>query len=149
MIRAYAEVKELASYLHLPVQSGSDDILQLMKRGYTASDYIAKIDALKENRPGISISSDFIVGFPGETAEDFDATLDLIKRVGFDQSFSFIYSQRPGTPAATVEDHVSRDVKQQRLQQLQNLLINCQKNLKLLSVKMVLSYLVDKNKEFR
>jgi tRNA-2-methylthio-N6-dimethylallyladenosine synthase len=112
LIRAYAEVKELASYLHLPVQSGSDRILQLMKRGYTASDYIAKIEALKECRSGISISSDFIVGFPGETA---------IRRIGFDQSFSFIYSPRPGTPAATVEDKVSRDVKLQRLQQLQAL----------------------------
>jgi len=121
LIRAYAEVKELASYLHLPVQSGSDRILQLMKRGYTASDYIAKIEALKECRSGISISSDFIVGFPGETVEDFDATLDLIRRIGFDQSFSFIYSPRPGTPAATVEDKVSRDVKLQRLQQLQAL----------------------------
>lgn len=121
LIRAYAEVKELASYLHLPVQSGSDRILQLMKRGYTASDYIAKIEALKASRPGISISSDFIVGFPGETAEDFDATLDLIRRVGFDQSFSFIYSPRPGTPAATVKDEVSRAVKQQRLRQLQSL----------------------------
>ncbi len=122
LIRAYADVKELASYLHLPVQSGSDRVLQLMKRGYSVSEYIEKIEALKESRPGISISSDFIVGFPGEDETDFEATLDLIKRIGFDQSFSFIYSQRPGTPAATVRDGISREIKQKRLSQLQALI---------------------------
>ena len=121
LIRAYAEVGKLASYLHLPVQSGSDRILRLMKRGYTASQYLAKIEAVKEARPGISLSSDFIVGFPGEEEADFEATLELIRAVGFDQSFSFIYSPRPGTPAASVEDRVPRQVKQERLQRLQAL----------------------------
>jgi tRNA-2-methylthio-N6-dimethylallyladenosine synthase len=121
LIRAYAEVEELANYLHLPVQSGSDHILRLMKRRHTVSEYLAKIDALKEARPGICISSDFIVGFPGEEQADFEATLELIRRVGFDQSFSFIYSPRPGTPAASVEDRVPLEVKQQRLQELQAL----------------------------
>ena len=121
LVRAYADIEVLAGYLHLPVQSGSDHILQLMKRGYTAAQYIAKIDALKAARPGISISSDFIVGFPGETRADFEATLALIERVGFDQSFSFIYSPRPGTPAATVADPVPREVKQRRLSELQGL----------------------------
>jgi len=121
LIRAYAEVEELANYLHLPVQSGSDHVLGLMKRGHTAAEYLAKIQALKEVRPGISISSDFIIGFPGEEQTDFEATLDLIRKVGFDQSFSFIYSPRPGTPAASVEDRVPHEVKQQRLQALQTM----------------------------
>ena len=119
LVDAYADVDKLASYLHLPVQSGSDRILQLMKRGYTATEYLAKIRALKRARPGISISSDFIVGFPAEDESDFQATLDLIEAVGFDQSFSFIYSPRPGTPAAAVPDEVPREVKLERLQRLQ------------------------------
>ena len=122
LIQAYAEVPKLANYLHLPVQSGSDDILRLMKRGHTAAEYITRIEALKAVRPGICISSDFIVGFPGEQQADFEATLDLIRTIGFDQSFSFIYSPRPGTPAASVNDEVPRAVKQQRLGQLQTLL---------------------------
>ena len=121
LIRAYAEVEELANYLHLPVQSGSDNILRLMKRRHTVSEYLAKIEALKKARPGICISSDFIVGFPGEEEADFEATMDLIRKVGFDQSFSFVYSPRPGTPAASVEDRVPREVKQERLQRLQAL----------------------------
>ncbi len=121
LIRAYAEVEKLANYLHLPVQSGSDNILRLMKRRHTVSEYLAKIEALKKARPGICISSDFIVGFPGEEEADFEATLDLIRKVGFDQSFSFVYSPRPGTPAASVEDWVPREVKQERLQRLQAL----------------------------
>ncbi len=121
LVEAYAEVDKLASYLHLPVQSGSDRVLGLMKRGHTAAEYIARIDQVKRARPGISLSSDFIVGYPGETEEDFEATLDLIRRVGFDQSFSFIYSARPGTPAAAVHDPVPREVKQQRLERLQTL----------------------------
>ena len=121
LIRAYREIKQLASYLHLPVQSGSDHILRLMKRGHTAAEYLEKIEALKEARPGISLSSDFIVGFPGERQTDFEATLDLIRRVGFDQSFSFIYSPRPGTPAASAQDPVPREEKQRRLQALQAL----------------------------
>ena len=121
LVDAYGQVDKLASYLHLPVQSGSDRILRLMKRGYTATEYLAKIRALRRARPGISISSDFIVGFPGEDESDFQATLDLIKAVGFDQSFSFIYSPRPGTPAAAVPDEVPREGKLERLQRLQAL----------------------------
>ena len=101
LIEAYANVPKLANHLHLPVQSGSDRILALMKRGYTALEYKAKIRKLRAVRPDISISSDFIVGFPGESERDFEATLGLVRDVGFDQSFSFIYSRRPGTPAAS------------------------------------------------
>ncbi len=119
LIGAYAEVPQLANYLHLPVQSGSDRILSLMKRGYTALEYKQKIRRLREARPDISLSSDFIVGFPGETDRDFEQTLNLIAEVGFDQSFSFIYSRRPGTPAAALPDDVPREVKQQRLALLQ------------------------------
>jgi len=119
LIEAYADVPQLASYLHLPVQSGSDRILSLMKRGYTTLEYKQKIRRLREARPGISLSSDFIVGFPGETDRDFEQTMNLIAEVGFDQSFSFIYSRRPGTPAAALPDDVPREVKQQRLALLQ------------------------------
>jgi len=119
LIQAYAEVPKLVDHLHLPVQSGSDRILRMMKRGYTAAEYEDKIRRLREIRPNISISSDFIVGFPTETDEDFQATMALIERVGFDQSFSFIYSPRPGTPAAQLVDNVGHEVKSQRLQQLQ------------------------------
>lgn len=122
LIEAYRDVDKLAGYLHLPVQSGSDRILGLMKRGHTAADYVAKMDKLRQLRPGISIASDFIVGFPGETDEDFEATLELIRRVGFDQSFSFIYSARPGTPAAAIADETPRELKQARLQRLQELI---------------------------
>jgi len=122
LIQAYAEVPELASYLHLPVQSGSDRVLALMKRGHTVLEYKQKISRLREVRPDICISSDFIVGFPGETDKDFRATLSLIKQVGFDQSFSFIYSPRPGTPAAALPDPVSKPHKQERLLELQALL---------------------------
>jgi tRNA-2-methylthio-N6-dimethylallyladenosine synthase len=101
------------------VQSGSDRVLSLMKRGYTSLEYKQKIRRLKAARPGISISSDFIVGFPGETDRDFEQTMNLIAEVGFDQSFSFIYSRRPGTPAASLPDDVPREVKQQRLAILQ------------------------------
>ncbi len=122
LVQAYAEVPQLANYLHLPVQSGSDRVLALMKRGHTALEYKQKLRRLREARPDISISSDFIVGFPGETDADFRATLALIEEVGFDQSFSFIYSPRPGTPAAALPDPVSKAVKQARLQELQALL---------------------------
>ncbi len=122
LIDAYANVASLADYLHLPVQSGSDRVLSLMKRGYTALEYKQKIRQLRDVRPGISVSSDFIVGFPGETDRDFAATLDLIAEVGFDQSFSFIYSPRPGTPAAALPDHADATVKQARLQRLQQLI---------------------------
>jgi tRNA-2-methylthio-N6-dimethylallyladenosine synthase len=119
LVDAYAEVPKLANYLHLPVQSGSDRILAAMKRGYTRLEYKQKIRRLRAVRPDISLSSDFIVGFPGETETDFRETLDLIADVGFDQSFSFIYSRRPGTPAASLPDEVPHEVKQQRLEALQ------------------------------
>ena len=119
LIQCYAEVPELASFLHLPVQSGSDRILAAMKRGHTAIEYKSKLRQLKQARPGISLSSDFIIGFPGETDEDFEQTMTLIKDMGFDQSFSFIYSARPGTPAASLEDSTPADVKKQRLATLQ------------------------------
>src|SRR5215475_1609874 len=119
LIEAYANVPKLANYLHLPVQAGSDRILAAMKRGYTTLEYKQKIRKLRAVRPQISLSSDFIVGFPGETQRDFDATMSLIADVGFDQSFSFIYSRRPGTPAASLPDDVTYEEKQQRLEILQ------------------------------
>jgi tRNA-2-methylthio-N6-dimethylallyladenosine synthase len=120
LIEAYRDVPKLANYLHLPVQAGSDRVLMAMKRGYTALEYKQKIRKLREVRPDISISSDFIVGFPGETERDFEATMNLIADVGFDQSFSFIYSRRPGTPASNLPDDVTQEEKQQRLQILQS-----------------------------
>ena len=125
LIEAYADVPKLVDFLHLPVQSGSDRILRRMKRGYTARQYREKIEKLRRIRPDISVSSDFIVGFPGEEEDDFQATMELIRDVGFDQSFSFIYSARPGTPAALMEDPTPRAVKQARLAQLQAL-VNAQ-----------------------
>ncbi|WP_297831928.1 tRNA (N6-isopentenyl adenosine(37)-C2)-methylthiotransferase MiaB [Thermomonas sp.] len=119
LVEAYRDVPKLANYLHLPVQSGSDRILSAMKRGYTALEYKQKIRKLRAARPDISISSDFIVGFPGETAIDFEKTMKLIADVGFDQSFSFIYSRRPGTPAADLADDVSSAEKHARLERLQ------------------------------
>ena len=119
LVEAYRDVPKLANYLHLPVQAGSDRILAAMKRGYTAIEFKQKIRKLRAVRPGISISSDFIVGFPGETDADFDKTMKLIEDVGFDQSFSFIYSRRPGTPAADLEDTVSDAEKHARLERLQ------------------------------
>jgi tRNA-2-methylthio-N6-dimethylallyladenosine synthase len=119
LLEAYANVPALVSHLHLPVQSGSDEILARMKRGHTVAEYEEKIARLREIRPGISLSSDFIVGFPGETDEDFEATMGLIDRVGFDVSFSFIYSARPGTPAAALADGTPVGVKKARLEVLQ------------------------------
>jgi len=119
LVQAYAEVPKLASYLHLPVQHGSDRILAAMKRGHTILEYKQKIRKLRDARPGISLSSDFIVGFPGETDKDFEALMNLIAEIGFDQSFSFIYSARPGTPAASLADDTPMQVKKQRLQILQ------------------------------
>ena len=119
LIEAYAEVPQLAAYLHLPVQAGSDRILTAMKRGHTALEYKQKIRKLREARPGISVSTDFIVGFPGESERDFEATMKLIEDVGFDQSFSFIYSRRPGTPAANLPDDVDAATKHARLSRLQ------------------------------
>ncbi len=123
LINAYAEVPELANHLHLPVQSGSDRILGLMKRGYTALEFKSKIRKLRKIRPDIRLSTDIIVGFPGETDKDFQETMDLVHEIGFDTSFSFIYSPRPGTPAANLADDTPLDVKKQRLQILQNRLL--------------------------
>jgi tRNA-2-methylthio-N6-dimethylallyladenosine synthase len=122
LVEAYANVPQLANFLHLPVQSGSDRILSAMKRGYTALEFKQKIRKLRAVRPDICISSDFIVGFPGETDADFDKTMKLIDDVGFDQSFSFIYSKRPGTPAANLTDDTPDEVKHARLERLQTVL---------------------------
>jgi tRNA-2-methylthio-N6-dimethylallyladenosine synthase len=122
LIDAYATIPKLAGYLHLPVQSGSDRVLDLMKRGHTVAAYIDKMARLKRARPGISIASDFIVGFPGETEADFEATLQLARDIGFDQSFSFIFSPRPGTPAAALADETPFADKQVRLERLQALI---------------------------
>jgi tRNA-2-methylthio-N6-dimethylallyladenosine synthase len=119
LIEAYASVPKLANHLHLPVQSGSDRVLALMKRGYTTLEFKDKVRRLRIVRPDICISSDFIVGFPGESERDFAATLALVRDVGFDQSFTFVYSRRPGTPAASLPDEVPLEVKQERLAQLQ------------------------------
>ena len=119
LIQAYAEVPKLASYLHLPVQHGSDRVLAAMKRGHTILEYKQKIRRLREARPDISLSSDFIIGFPGETDKDFEQLMNLIAEVGFDQSFSFIFSARPGTPAALLSDETPLEVKKERLQILQ------------------------------
>jgi len=119
LIQAFAEEPKLANHLHLPVQSGSDRILAAMKRNYTALEYKSKIRKLRAVRPDISLSSDFIVGFPGETDADFMSTMNLIQEVGFDTSYSFIYSKRPGTPAASLPDDVSMETKKQRLAILQ------------------------------
>ncbi len=119
LIEAYRDVPQLANYLHLPVQSGSDRVLSAMKRGYTALEFKQKIRKLRAVRPDISISSDFIVGFPGETEAEFEKTMKLIEDIGFDQSYSFIYSRRPGTPAADIEDTVSSEEKHARLARLQ------------------------------
>ncbi|CAB1274205.1 tRNA (N6-isopentenyl adenosine(37)-C2)-methylthiotransferase MiaB [Candidatus Nitrosacidococcus tergens] len=124
LIQAFAEVPELVSHLHLPVQSGSNRMLSLMKRGHTIEEYKAKLQKLRKARPHISISSDFIVGLPGETEDDFQATLDLVKKIGFDHSFSFIYSPRPGTPAASLPDSTPIEVKKERLSRLQELLLS-------------------------
>ena len=119
LIQAYADIPQLVDHLHLPVQSGSDKILSLMKRGYTALEYKSFIRKLRKLRPNISISSDFIIGFPGEEHEDFQMTMDLIEEIGFDQSFSFIYSTRPGTPAAGLQDNTPLTIKKERLYILQ------------------------------
>jgi tRNA-2-methylthio-N6-dimethylallyladenosine synthase len=119
LIQVYAEVPELVSHLHLPVQSGSDCVLAAMKRNHNALEYKSRIRRLRQARPAISLSSDFIVGFPGESEGDFEATMKLIEDVGFDHSFSFIYSRRPGTPAADMPDDVPMAVKKQRLARLQ------------------------------
>jgi tRNA-2-methylthio-N6-dimethylallyladenosine synthase len=119
LIEAYANVPKLANFLHLPVQSGSDRILSLMKRGHTTLEYKQKLRKLRAVRPDICISTDIIVGFPGETDADFEATMQLVADAGFDQSFTFMYSRRPGTPAAALHDEVPQAVKELRLSALQ------------------------------
>ena len=118
IIEAFAEIPELVNHLHLPVQSGNDNVLAQMKRGYSRAEYIEIMEKMKAVRPGISLSSDFIIGFPGETDEEFEDTMSLIEQVGFDFSYSFVYSARPGTPAAELSDDISEDVKKQRLNKL-------------------------------
>jgi tRNA-2-methylthio-N6-dimethylallyladenosine synthase len=134
LAEAYARIPQLANFLHLPVQSGSDRVLAAMKRGYTALEFKAKVRKLRAARPDICLSSDFIVGFPGETERDFAATLQLVRDVGIDQSFSFIYSRRPGTPAASLEDDVPTEVKHERLTRLQALLNENAQNISLAMV---------------
>ncbi|EJP26759.1 tRNA (N6-isopentenyl adenosine(37)-C2)-methylthiotransferase MiaB [Haemophilus sputorum] len=119
IVEVYRDTPELVSFLHLPIQSGSDRVLTMMKRNHTALEYKAIIRKLREVRPNIQISSDFIVGFPGETAEDFEQTMKVIEQVNFDMSFSFIYSARPGTPASDLPDDVSEEEKKERLARLQ------------------------------
>lgn len=120
LIEAFAEIPKLVDHLHLPVQSGSDHILKMMKRGHKRSDYIETIRKLRQVRPNISLSSDFIIGFPGETDKEFEETMTFIEEIGFDHSFSFIYSARPGTPAAELPDDVPLEVKKQRLERFQS-----------------------------
>jgi tRNA-2-methylthio-N6-dimethylallyladenosine synthase len=122
LIDAYAEVPELVSHLHLPVQSGSNRVLGLMKRGHTREEYIEKVSKLKAIRPDLSLSSDFIVGYPGETDEDFEQTMTLIRDLKFDHSYSFLFSPRPGTPAAELVDDVPVETKKKRLAALQDLI---------------------------
>tara|TARA_R110002094_G_scaffold56722_4_gene67837 strand:- start:1405 stop:2769 length:1365 start_codon:yes stop_codon:yes gene_type:complete len=124
LIQAFADIPELVSHVHLPVQSGSDRILMAMKRGHTALEYKSKIRKLRKARPNICLSSDFIIGFPGETDADFEATMNLIHEIGFDHSFSFIYSPRPGTPAAELPDSITEETKKLRLQILQRRIIS-------------------------
>jgi tRNA-2-methylthio-N6-dimethylallyladenosine synthase len=119
LFEAYARLPKLVSHLHLPVQSGSDRVLAAMKRGYTVLEYKSVVRKLRAARPGLSLSTDFIVGFPGETEADFEATMKLIDEVGFDASFSFIYSPRPGTPAADLADDTPQELKTRRLMRLQ------------------------------
>jgi tRNA-2-methylthio-N6-dimethylallyladenosine synthase len=123
LIEAYADIPQLVNHLHLPVQSGSDRILMAMKRGHTALEYKSKIRRLRKIRPDISISSDFIIGFPGESEADFAATMKLIEEIEFDHSFSFVYSARPGTPAADLPDITSEETKKKRLKILQDRII--------------------------
>jgi tRNA-2-methylthio-N6-dimethylallyladenosine synthase len=122
LVDAYGRLPKLVDHLHLPVQAGSDRVLAAMKRGYTSLEYKSIIRRLRAVRPGISLSSDFIVGFPGETEDDFERTMKLVNEVGFDASYSFVYSRRPGTPAADLPDETSLEIKLERLQRLQALL---------------------------
>src|SRR6201996_3095034 len=144
LIEAYANVPKLANYLHLPVQAGSDRILAAMKRGYTTLEFKQKIRKLRNVRPDICVSTDFIVGFPGESDVDFEQTMKLIDDIGFDQSFSFIFSKRPGTPAANLPDETSDDVKHARLARLQNTINQNARRINEAMVGTVQSVLVEK-----
>ncbi|MCF6189449.1 MAG: tRNA (N6-isopentenyl adenosine(37)-C2)-methylthiotransferase MiaB [Cocleimonas sp.] len=144
LIQAYAEVPELVDHLHLPIQSGSDRILAAMKRGHMAIEYKQKIRKLREVRPSISLSSDFIIGFPGETDKDYEDTMKLIEDIGFDRSFSFIYSARPGTPAASFEDDVPMAVKKTRLYRLQQRITEMEQEISKKMVGTVVKVLVEK-----
>ncbi len=144
LIQAYAEVPELVDHLHLPIQSGSDRILAAMKRGHMAIEYKQKIRKLREIRPNISLSSDFIIGFPGETDRDFADTMNLIDEVGFDKSFSFIYSARPGTPASSMQDDVPMQVKKSRLYRLQQRITEMEQAISQKMVGTVVNVLVER-----
>lgn len=143
LIQAYAEVPELVDHLHLPIQSGSDRILAAMKRGHMAIEYKQKIRKLREIRPNISLSSDFIIGFPGETDKDYEDTMKLIEDIGFDRSFSFIYSARPGTPAASFKDDVPLAVKKTRLYRLQQRITEMEQEISKKMVGTTVSVLVE------
>jgi len=145
LVNVYADVPELVSHLHLPVQSGSDRILELMKRRYSVSYYQDLVLRLRRQRPRLSLSSDFIIGFPGETDADFNATMALVEDIGFDQSFSFIYSPRPGTPASELPDSVSRETKQDRLRTLQSVVNDSAKRISENMVGNVEAILVDRH----
>ena len=144
LIRAYKDLPKLVNHLHLPVQSGSNRILAMMKRRYTVEQYVEIITNLRKQRPDISMSSDFIIGFPGETEEDFQATMNLIETIGFDHSFSFIYSPRPGTPAAALADDVPMAIKQRRLYRLQQRILEMAAQISESMVGTVQSVLVDR-----
>ena len=122
LIEAHRDVSKLMPYLHLPVQSGSDKILKMMNRKHSAKEYIKVIEKIRDYNPHIAISGDFIIGFPGETDKDHQATLDLIREINYSQAYSFKYSSRPGTPAAIFLDHLNENVKSARLQEVQELL---------------------------
>jgi tRNA-2-methylthio-N6-dimethylallyladenosine synthase len=144
LIAAHADLSALMPFLHLPVQSGSDRILRAMNRGHTAADYLAKVARLKEANPDLALSSDFIVGFPGETDADFEATLNLVREVGFVQAYSFKYSPRPGTPAAAMGEQVPEPVKVERLARLQELLMDQQRAFNVACVGREMTILLDR-----
>ncbi|EFO32747.1 protein YleA [Roseibium sp. TrichSKD4] len=144
LIEAHRDLKSLMPYLHLPVQSGSDKILKSMNRKHTRDEYFRLIDRIREAAPDIALSGDFIVGFPGESDADFEDTMDLIRRVEYGSAFSFKYSQRPGTPGATMEDQVPEDVKTARLSELQALLTQQQKAFNASRLGMVCDVLLEK-----
>ena len=127
MIAAHRDIEKLMPYIHLPIQSGSDSILKMMNRRYTVAQYMEVIEKLRTARPDIAISSDFIVGFPGETDADFEQTLDVVNKVDYAQSYSFKYSARPGTPASLMKNQISEKIKEERLAILQALLLEHQK----------------------